>query len=258
MEIPACNRNIVASPGTSRFHLPVNLEKHERKQTMDVKLEMQTFGSRVKPRLWVTPPLPRPATCPSPPPPCLAEKRVTLRVWLPIWTSQSPGTSNSDPSVSCCPQPPATSNSESVTLKWHQECWHLTSFPDHDILPDRGTRNLGRDLLRKSRLYLLQGPTTCQEWFSSTSCNSWPLNQSGSQQGSRKWAEKDKELNSAGKVNGLSWFKEINAIVGMSFPGGSVVKNPPTNAGEAGGVGSIPESGRTLGGGNGNPLQYSC
>ena len=41
----------------------------------------------------------------------------------------------------------------------------------------------------------------------------------------------------------------------MGFPGGSVVKNPPANAGDAG---SIPVSGRSPGGGNGNPLQYSC
>ena len=37
--------------------------------------------------------------------------------------------------------------------------------------------------------------------------------------------------------------------------GGSVVKNLPANAGE---VGSILGSGRSPGGGNGNPLQYSC
>ena len=41
----------------------------------------------------------------------------------------------------------------------------------------------------------------------------------------------------------------------MGFPGGSVVKTPPVNAAE---MGSIPGSGRSLGGGNGNPLQYSC
>ena len=41
----------------------------------------------------------------------------------------------------------------------------------------------------------------------------------------------------------------------MGFPGGSAVKNPPANAGD---VGSIPESGRSPGEGNGNPLQYSC
>ena len=37
-----------------------------------------------------------------------------------------------------------------------------------------------------------------------------------------------------------------------------VVKNLPANAGGAGDAGSIPESGRSPGGGNGNPLQYSC
>ena len=44
----------------------------------------------------------------------------------------------------------------------------------------------------------------------------------------------------------------------MGFPGGTVVKNPPTNAGATGDAGSIPGSGRSPGGGNGNPLQYSC
>ena len=39
------------------------------------------------------------------------------------------------------------------------------------------------------------------------------------------------------------------------FLGGSVVKNPPANAGDAG---SIPGSGRPPGGGNGNPFQCSC
>ena len=37
-----------------------------------------------------------------------------------------------------------------------------------------------------------------------------------------------------------------------------VVKNQPANAGNAKDVGSIPGSGRSPGGGNGNPLQYSC
>ena len=41
----------------------------------------------------------------------------------------------------------------------------------------------------------------------------------------------------------------------MGFAGGSVVKNPPTNAGH---TGSIPGSGRSPGEGNGNPLQHSC
>ena len=42
------------------------------------------------------------------------------------------------------------------------------------------------------------------------------------------------------------------------FPGGSVVKNLPPNAGDTVDAGSIPGSGRSLEGGNGNPLQYSC
>ena len=37
-----------------------------------------------------------------------------------------------------------------------------------------------------------------------------------------------------------------------------VVKNPPANAGEIRDVSSIPVSGRSLGVGNGNLVQYSC
>ena len=39
------------------------------------------------------------------------------------------------------------------------------------------------------------------------------------------------------------------------FPGGAVVNNPLTNAGD---TSLIPGSGRSLGEGNGNPLQYYC
>ena len=39
------------------------------------------------------------------------------------------------------------------------------------------------------------------------------------------------------------------------FPGGSVVKNPPVNAGD---VGSMSGSGKYPGERNGNPFQYSC
>ena len=42
------------------------------------------------------------------------------------------------------------------------------------------------------------------------------------------------------------------------FPGGAVVKNPPANAGDARDTGLIPESGRSPGEGNGNPLQCYC
>ena len=47
-----------------------------------------------------------------------------------------------------------------------------------------------------------------------------------------------------------------------SVPGASqvsvVVKNPSANAGDTRDFGSIPRLGRSLGGGHGNPLQYSC
>ena len=36
-----------------------------------------------------------------------------------------------------------------------------------------------------------------------------------------------------------------------------VVKNPPASAGDARDMGSIPRTGRSSGGGNGDPLQYS-
>ena len=47
----------------------------------------------------------------------------------------------------------------------------------------------------------------------------------------------------------------LTTIQPKGFPSGSVVEKPPDDAGDAG---SIPESGRSPGGGNGNPLQYSC
>ena len=51
-------------------------------------------------------------------------------------------------------------------------------------------------------------------------------------------------------TSSLLWLSNI-----LWFPGGSVVKSLPANAGDAN---SIPGSGRSLGEGNGNPLQYSC
>ena len=44
----------------------------------------------------------------------------------------------------------------------------------------------------------------------------------------------------------------------IGFPGGSVVKNVPANAGDVRDVGSIPGLGRSPGGGHDNPLHYSC
>ena len=45
-------------------------------------------------------------------------------------------------------------------------------------------------------------------------------------------------------------------IIGVGFPGGSAVKNPPAKAGEAKDMGLILGSGRSPGGGHGNSLQY--
>ena len=66
---------------------------------------------------------------------------------------------------------------------------------------------------------------------------------------------------------GLTWDpQDYKALMGelsiyptltpsWGFPSGSVEKNSPANARDAS---LIPGSGRSLGGGNGNPLQYSC
>ena len=54
----------------------------------------------------------------------------------------------------------------------------------------------------------------------------------------------------------LQWhtvFKIVVLFFTWSFPGGLVVNNLSTNEGDAG---SIPGSGRSSGGANGNPLQY--
>ena len=42
------------------------------------------------------------------------------------------------------------------------------------------------------------------------------------------------------------------------FPGGLEVKNPPANEGDLRGMGSVPGSGRSPGGGQGNSLRCSC
>ena len=44
----------------------------------------------------------------------------------------------------------------------------------------------------------------------------------------------------------------------VGFPGGTVVKNSPANAGDIRDMGSIPGSRRSPRVENGNPLQYSC
>ena len=49
----------------------------------------------------------------------------------------------------------------------------------------------------------------------------------------------------------------IHIIYTCSFPGGTMVKNPPANAGDTKDTSLIPGSGRFPGEGHGNPLQYS-
>ena len=44
----------------------------------------------------------------------------------------------------------------------------------------------------------------------------------------------------------------------LVWEGGAVVKNPLANEADAGDMGLIPGSGRSPGGGHGNPLQHSC
>ena len=49
-----------------------------------------------------------------------------------------------------------------------------------------------------------------------------------------------------------------NYVARVSSKVALVVKNLPANAGNARDAGSIPGSGRSPGGGHGNPLQYPC
>ena len=57
---------------------------------------------------------------------------------------------------------------------------------------------------------------------------------------------------------GPSTAARSGATASMGFPGGAAVNSPPASEGDARDAGSVPGSGRPLGGGNGNPLQYSC
>ena len=59
---------------------------------------------------------------------------------------------------------------------------------------------------------------------------------------------------SSNSVASTPYIVTTTAITGC-FPGGSVVKNLPTNAGD---TDLIPRSGRSPGEGNSNLLQYSC
>ena len=57
-------------------------------------------------------------------------------------------------------------------------------------------------------------------------------------------------------VENWTQFSETTSTIRIKgFSGGSVVKNPPANAGD---MGLILESGKSPGEANGNPLQHSC
>ena len=50
----------------------------------------------------------------------------------------------------------------------------------------------------------------------------------------------------------------VNLYISSGFPGGTVIKTLPANAGDARDTCSIPGSGRSPAIGNGSPLQHSC
>ena len=58
------------------------------------------------------------------------------------------------------------------------------------------------------------------------------------------------------RVNSVPISCTLTKHLGLS--GGSVIKNPPANSGDARVADSIPGSGRSPRGGNGHPFQYSC
>ena len=90
------------------------------------------------------------------------------------------------------------------------------------------------------------------------------LQSMGSQRIRQDWATKDRTNTMLTLVPKRSQFSVIQLfhyyystnIIG--FPGGSVVKNPPANAGDSEDGGSIPGLGRSPGEGNGKLLQYYC
>ena len=52
------------------------------------------------------------------------------------------------------------------------------------------------------------------------------------------------------------YYKILDVLLVIFLPDGSASKESACNAGDTGGSGLIPGSGRSPGGGNGNPLQY--
>ena len=68
------------------------------------------------------------------------------------------------------------------------------------------------------------------------------------------WVEEPGRLQSLGSQRARH-----DLATSLSFlPSGAAVKTLPARAGRSGDPGSMPGSGRSPGGGNGNPRQYSC
>ena len=63
---------------------------------------------------------------------------------------------------------------------------------------------------------------------------------------------------SAGHMNHLAIMNSATMNIRVGFPGGSDGKESACNVGDMRDLGSIPGSGRSPGGGQSNPLQYSC
>ena len=59
-------------------------------------------------------------------------------------------------------------------------------------------------------------------------------------------------------ITELALFCQLHLSLGLPFPCGSVVKNPPANVRNTGDVGLTLGLGESPAVGNGNPLQYSC
>ena len=113
-------------------------------------------------------------------------------------------------------------NTDHWFLLWEALSWYPTS--------------LGETKMGKMQFLKVQSLSTLVcSW-----CFSWPV-----------WEHTNHNL----QFPPLQRFLLITLIFQGGFPGGSVVKNPPANAGD---VGSVPRLGRCPGKGHGNPLQYSC
>ena len=72
------------------------------------------------------------------------------------------------------------------------------------------------------------------------------------------WAQKMVGHSLATKQQQLSVLSSVGWQIRCGFPSGSAGEESACNAGDTGASGLIPGSGRSPGGGNGNPLQYSC